>query len=198
MSKNMWMNEAREYAAQCWCDPETSDRVVDPILAEAVAKRIAAWMDTAAQYARNVDYYQGLLDQIATVFGQEAYINDDGTIQDSPLRAKMPELVKQQQAEIEWLRSLLETAVDAWECGIEVFDGVKLIDYKGTMRVLCPTCSGKGSISDPKCMNLTMGYSGPNGEIISQVICQSCYGSSWVEQLIQGMRGNDRKSMSDH
>ena len=131
MSKNMWMNEAREYAAQCWCDPETSDRVVDPILAEAVAKRIAAWMDTAAQYARNVDYYQGLLDQIATVFGQEAYINDDGTIQDSPLRAKMPELVKQQQAEIEWLRSLLETAVDAWECGIEVFDGVKLIDYKG-------------------------------------------------------------------
>ena len=119
MSKNMWMNEAREYAAQCWCDPETSDRVMDVALAEAVAKRIAAWMDTAAQYARNVDYYQGLLDQ------------DDGTIQDSPLRAKMPELVKQQQTEIEQLRLLLKTAVDAWECGIEVFDGVKLIDYKG-------------------------------------------------------------------
>ena len=44
-----WMDEAKEIAAQCWCDPETKDRIMDPALATAVAKRIAAWMDTAAQ-----------------------------------------------------------------------------------------------------------------------------------------------------
>ena len=65
------------------------------------------------------------------------------------------------------------------------------------LRVLCPTCSGKGSINDPKCMNLTMGYSGSNGEIIPQVICQSCYGTGWVNATqVKGY--NDGKSMSDH
>lgn len=35
------MREARELAAQCWCDPETRDRVMDAELAEAFAKRLA-------------------------------------------------------------------------------------------------------------------------------------------------------------
>ncbi len=36
-------------AAQCWCDEETSENVMDPKLAEAFAIRLAAWMETAAQ-----------------------------------------------------------------------------------------------------------------------------------------------------
>ena len=36
-----WMPEARVSAAQCWCDPETSHTVMDPALAEAVARRTA-------------------------------------------------------------------------------------------------------------------------------------------------------------
>jgi hypothetical protein len=46
---NKWMDEARQIAAQCWCDEETQDRVMDTPLAEAMARRIAAWMETAAQ-----------------------------------------------------------------------------------------------------------------------------------------------------
>ena len=53
-----WMPEARAAAAQCWCDAETSDRVMDATLAEAVARRIAAWMDTAAFHGRNEDYWR--------------------------------------------------------------------------------------------------------------------------------------------
>jgi hypothetical protein len=53
-----YMPEARQLAAQCWCDPETSDRVMDPTLAEAVARRIALWMETAAFYSRNEDYWR--------------------------------------------------------------------------------------------------------------------------------------------
>ena len=57
------MEEARHIAAQCWCDEETKDREMDSILAEAVARRIAPWMEVAAQSQRKVDYYRGLLEQ---------------------------------------------------------------------------------------------------------------------------------------
>jgi hypothetical protein len=93
MAESMWIEEARAMAAQCWCDPETSDREMDVVLAEAVAQRIAGWMDTAAQYARNEDYYRGLLDACAPVLGEAVFIADDGSRSDEPLRAKIPELV---------------------------------------------------------------------------------------------------------
>jgi len=32
------------------------------------------------------------------------------------------------------------------------------------MRMLCPTCRGKGSIPDPKYIGVPMFYCGPNGE----------------------------------
>lgn len=54
-----WMPEARAQAAQCWCDEETKDREMDVVLAEAIARRIAAWMDTAAMYGRNAAYWEG-------------------------------------------------------------------------------------------------------------------------------------------
>lgn len=48
------------------------------------------------------------------------------------------------------------------------------------MRILCPTCNGTGTISDPKCIGKCMCYSGPNGETIPQVMCQTCWGSGWI------------------
>lgn len=53
-----WMPEARQIAAQCWCDPETQHIVMDHVLCEAVARRIAAWMRTGAQHARNEEYWK--------------------------------------------------------------------------------------------------------------------------------------------
>lgn len=96
MSANTWMDEARQVAAQCWCDDDTKDRVMDTVLAEAVAKRIAAWMDTAMQFNRNEDFYRKLLDECAENLGplrDRAFIQDDGGIVDSPLRLKIPGLV---------------------------------------------------------------------------------------------------------
>lgn len=52
-----------------------------------------AWKETAAQQARDVTYYQGLLDKIGLLFGEAAHISDDGSRQDSIIRAKIPELV---------------------------------------------------------------------------------------------------------
>jgi len=89
-----WMREARQLAAQCWCDPETSDRVMDPELAEAVARRIACWIETAARYARNEVFYRDLLDKCAEHLGVEAYTANDGTVFDQPIRLRIPELVR--------------------------------------------------------------------------------------------------------
>jgi hypothetical protein len=52
-----------------------------------------AWYDTAAQMSRNADYYRGLVVQIGQMFGAEAYISDDGSVQDDVLCAKVPEMV---------------------------------------------------------------------------------------------------------
>ena len=89
-----WIEEARELAAQCWCDEETKDREMDPVLAEAIAKRIADWMETAALYAKNADYYRGLVERCGKALGKEAYTQDDGGVVEDVLCAKVPELVE--------------------------------------------------------------------------------------------------------
>lgn len=53
-----WMDEARQQAAQCWCDETTKHLVMDPALAEVIARHIAVWMDTGAQHARNESYWR--------------------------------------------------------------------------------------------------------------------------------------------
>ncbi len=53
-----WLPEAREIAAQCWCDDETTHLVMETALAEAVARHVAAWMQTGAQHARNEEYWR--------------------------------------------------------------------------------------------------------------------------------------------
>ena len=88
------MEEARQIAAQCWCDEETQDREMDVVLAEAVAKRIAAWMETAAQNQRNTDYYRGLLERCGKAIGDRAYTQDDGGKTEDVLCAKIPEIVE--------------------------------------------------------------------------------------------------------
>jgi len=89
-----WMEEAREIASQCWCDKETENIEMDVVLADAIAKRISIWMQTAAQYHRNTDYYRGLLEQCGEIIGEEAYIADDGTRMEDVLCAKIPGIIK--------------------------------------------------------------------------------------------------------
>ena len=88
-----WMEESRMLAAQCWCDKETENREMDTVLAEAVAKRIAVWMETAAQNQRNADYYRGLLVRCGKTIGDRAFIADDGTRSQDVLCAKIPEII---------------------------------------------------------------------------------------------------------
>ncbi|MFA6290164.1 MAG: hypothetical protein WC637_00205 [Victivallales bacterium] len=65
--------------------------------------QIENWKDSAAQFLRNQKYYAGLLDEVAKHLGNDVFISDDGSVQDEPLRAKIPELVAALKAEIKVL-----------------------------------------------------------------------------------------------
>ena len=65
---------------------------------EALQSRVAelererdAWQADCAQGHRNTDFYRGLVAQIGEMFGKEAYISDDGSIQQDVLAFKSQE-----------------------------------------------------------------------------------------------------------
>ncbi len=88
-----FLEEARGLAAQCWCEKETDNIEMDVILAEAFAKKLSLWMQTAAQNQRNTDYYRGLLKQCGESIGDRAFICEDGSISEDVLCAKIPEII---------------------------------------------------------------------------------------------------------
>jgi hypothetical protein len=68
---------------------ETQLRAAQKELSEA-----ACWMDTAQQHAKNEAFYRDLLDQTAMALqNPDVYKSDDGSIQQEPIRLKIPELV---------------------------------------------------------------------------------------------------------
>jgi len=54
----------------------------------------ATFEDQAASYLKSMHWYQEQLDRCGVALGREAYISDDGSVQDKPLRAKVAELVE--------------------------------------------------------------------------------------------------------
>ena len=65
------------------------------------------WKDSAAQFARGQEFYQGIVAKIGEMFGVAAKTSDDGSVQDSVLALRVPELVERQQTEFAKLRALL-------------------------------------------------------------------------------------------
>ena len=59
-----------------------------------------SWREAAAHYARNADFYRGIVIQIGELFGEGARTSDDGSVQDDVLALKVPELVEALVAEL--------------------------------------------------------------------------------------------------
>ena len=59
----------------------------------AQKREILNWTETAAQYARNSEYYQKLVVSCGTSIGHSAYVCDDGSISEDVLCAKVPKIV---------------------------------------------------------------------------------------------------------
>lgn len=83
--------------AQGWCEPEVSGYEMDAVLAGAIAKPVGralrAWYDTAAQHARNEEFYRELLVKCGEIIGHSAYVCDDGSVSEDVLCAKILQLV---------------------------------------------------------------------------------------------------------
>lgn len=61
-------------------------------LEQAIRER-NGWCESAAAHLRNEEYYRGLVTKIGEMLGPEAYISDDGSVQQDVLCAKVPDLV---------------------------------------------------------------------------------------------------------
>jgi hypothetical protein len=70
---------------------------VPDTLEQAIAQR-NMWVESAAMFSRNEDYYRGLLDEVAAAIGPEAWGSDDGSVQDDPVRARIPDIIRQRLA----------------------------------------------------------------------------------------------------
>jgi hypothetical protein len=53
------------------------------------------WKEEARQYAKNAEYYRGLVIRCGKAIGKEAFIADDGTVSEDVLCAKVPEIVEE-------------------------------------------------------------------------------------------------------
>jgi hypothetical protein len=72
--------------------PETLKELKDAV--DIAKSEAEAWEKTATQFCLNEDYYLGLLDTIALMLGDDAFTADDHTMSADPLRAKLPEIVR--------------------------------------------------------------------------------------------------------
>ena len=109
------LDEAREIAAQCWCDTETENIEMDARLAEAFARRLAVWMSDAARARRDADYYRGLVVRCGAAIGDAAKTCDDGSKSTDVLCTKVPELVENLVRRQVALSSAAQAVVDRWE-----------------------------------------------------------------------------------
>lgn len=63
-------------------------------LAQQVKTLLASWIETAAEFDSNSNFYHGIVIQIGEMFGEAAKTSDDGSVQQDVLALKVPELVK--------------------------------------------------------------------------------------------------------
>lgn len=85
-------NDLGEKPIGAWLTMTAHARQLERELTQALKER-DNWIDTAAQYARNEEFYHGLVVAIGESFGVAAKTSDDGSIQDHVLALKVPELV---------------------------------------------------------------------------------------------------------
>jgi hypothetical protein len=77
-------------SAKSWADENLP---VPETMEQAIRER-NNWCDTAARHCRNEQYYRGLVIKIGEMLGREAYVSDDGSVQEDVLCAKVPALVR--------------------------------------------------------------------------------------------------------
>ena len=147
-----WIDEARQIAAQCWCDPETEQKIMDPVLAEAIAKRIALWMETGAQHAKNEEYWRERAtkaeESIAALRSEPVYQQDALDMADNRADARhnklnidsvepvAGQLSAEQDYKSVWKPDELERIIDQYVKHYELNDGESTYDPSDEERIV--------------------------------------------------------------
>jgi hypothetical protein len=110
-----WERAYRKIAAQeldllAELERRTAERDEAFSRAEAAEKRAQTWEETACQGARNTGYYRDIVVAIGETIGLQAYVSDDGSVQQDVLCAKVPELVVALKDRAESAEALLREA----------------------------------------------------------------------------------------
>lgn len=114
---DLWASELSiEVAARVWWDEECVGIEPDARIERAFARTLKAWLLDLAREHRNCEFYRGLVVMVGEMFGAEAKTSDDGSLQDSVLALKVPELV---QAAVTERGNHLSWAVNQWEAEVK-------------------------------------------------------------------------------
>lgn len=119
-------------------EDEVSAYTVRDIAAELTTARqeIAAltrerdgWNETAREMANGLEFYRGIVQQAGAHLGPEVYTSDDGSVQDSVLALKVPELVAT-------LRAQHREAVEAVAKAVALLGPVEQTDMEAMQRAI--------------------------------------------------------------
>ncbi|MCB0256815.1 MAG: hypothetical protein KDI55_24105 [Anaerolineae bacterium] len=127
MKKKMTVKQKREAEQNAIAELERQ-------LAESRAS-VAAWTQTAREYANNADFYREILEQIAGSLGPAVFVSDDGSVQDSPLMLKIPEAITALQTRIDELEAAqrwipVSERLPDFDQYVEVFSNGVVQDHK--------------------------------------------------------------------
>jgi hypothetical protein len=103
-----------------------------------------AWHETAAQQARDAEFYRDLIDRCARALGQEAFTADDGSVNDSPIRLKVPELVENLVEGRSHLRMVGERGLFVYGTDESVKEVRMMEERIKELKAITSTCMGVG------------------------------------------------------
>lgn len=103
-----WRNYAGEWRASPNRPPDEID--AEPLYAcpSQHAQETSGWEEIANQHYRNEEFYRGLVHQIGNMFGIAARTSDDGSIQDSVIALRVPELVARVLQKLEEIHEIAQ------------------------------------------------------------------------------------------
>lgn len=161
-------------------------------LNDELDRSVKAWNETAAQAARDREYYRGLVIRIGNLFGEAAKTCDDGSKSEDVLVAKVPELVEE-----------LCKEKNGGDCAYTVFSELY---QKGRLRGFTAHTSGSQLRSfiaslDDEIAKLKSENHKLRGEMHGLQLSHDEFQSTWVDILdlcrSQGMKSEDRYSGKD-
>ena len=111
--------KTKEEIAHNWAS-ETANEQVRSIMTQPLTlegfqtmfeRTLYVWLKDLHQSNRDMEFYRGIVTQIGDKFGNDAKLRDDGTLSDSVLVLRVPEVVAKLQKDLQDLQDKVANAL---------------------------------------------------------------------------------------